>query len=248
MNRPVACSSVIKRTAPPSPAAGRRMKRRPCCGTRISAFIALPSLARASCSAIVKPRLGMNGNGCAGSIGKRRQHRKDVLQEIIFEPGPLGLRQRRGRRPARCPPWQAPRAARASAPAGRWRGARPPRRCARAARPGSARPGSRSVMPARTWPFRPATRTMKNSSRLLAEIDRKRSRSSSGWLAFSRLLQHPAIEMQPGQLAVDEALGARGEIGHARRNRRGDLLARNFFRKNSGLRHVDNRCERSTRG
>ena len=44
------------------------MKRSILFGMRISAFIALPSLARASCSAIVKPRLGMNGNGCAGSI------------------------------------------------------------------------------------------------------------------------------------------------------------------------------------
>ncbi len=39
--------------------------------------------------------------------------------------------------------------------------------------------------PSRSWPLRPATRTMKNSSRLFAEIDRKRSRSSSGWLGFS---------------------------------------------------------------
>ena len=35
---------------------------------RMSAFIALPSLARESCIAMEKPRLGMNGNGCAGSI------------------------------------------------------------------------------------------------------------------------------------------------------------------------------------
>src|ERR1700722_8564175 len=39
--------------------------------------------------------------------------------------------------------------------------------------------------PSRTSAFRPATRTMKNSSRLLAEIDRKRSRSSSGWRGLS---------------------------------------------------------------
>ena len=68
MNRPVACSSVISRTAPPSAAPASRMKRSIFCGTRMSAFIALPSLVRASCSAIEKPRLGMNGNGCAGSM------------------------------------------------------------------------------------------------------------------------------------------------------------------------------------
>ena len=37
----------------------------------------------------------------------------------------------------------------------------------------------------RCWPFRPATRVMKNSSRLLAEIDRKRSRSRSGWFGLA---------------------------------------------------------------
>ena len=56
------------RTAPPSAGAGKRMNRSIFCGTRISAFIALPSLVRASWNAIEKPRLGMNGNGCAGSI------------------------------------------------------------------------------------------------------------------------------------------------------------------------------------
>ena len=45
---------------------------------------------------------------------------------------------------------------------------------------GGAPSSDSSVMPAWTWPTSPATRTMKNSSRLLAEIDRKRSRSSSG--------------------------------------------------------------------
>jgi hypothetical protein len=44
---------------------------------------------------------------------------------------------------------------------------------------------------------------MKNSSRLFAEIDRKRSRVA---LVLS-LLQHAAIEMEPRELAVDEALG-----------------------------------------
>ena len=36
-------------------------------------------------------------------------------------------------------------------------------------------------MPTRRWPFSPATRTMKNSLRLFAEIERKRTRSSRGW-------------------------------------------------------------------
>ena len=41
-----------------------------------------------------------------------------------------------------------------------------------------------AATPERTWPMRPATRTMKNSSRLSAEIDRKRSCSRSGWWLF----------------------------------------------------------------
>ncbi len=66
-NSTVACSRVIRRTGPAS-AFGRRMNRSILLGTRISAFIARPSLARARCRAMVKPRLGMNGNGCAGSM------------------------------------------------------------------------------------------------------------------------------------------------------------------------------------
>ncbi len=72
-----------------------------------------------------------------------------------------------------------------------------------------------STMPARIWPARPATRTMKNSSRLLPEMDRKRSRSSRGWLAIARLFQHAQIEAQPGDLAVDEAAGI-AEAGRRR--------------------------------
>src|SRR6516162_5928164 len=41
------------------------------------------------------------------------------------------------------------------------------------------------AMPARNWPLRPATRTMKNSSRLLAEIERNRTRSSKGWASLA---------------------------------------------------------------
>ena len=66
MNSTAASSSVIRRMASLAP--GSLMKRSIFCGMRISAFIALPSFTRASWSASEKPRLGMNGNGCAGSI------------------------------------------------------------------------------------------------------------------------------------------------------------------------------------
>ena len=186
---------------------------------RISAFIALPSLHARELQRDREAEIGNERERMRRIDRQRRQHRKDVAEEIVLQPGAFRLRQIRRRRPARCRPRRAPRAVRASAPAGRWRAATPPRRCARAARPASARPGSGRRCPARTWPFRPATRTMKNSSRLLAEIDRKRTRSSSGWLRVGGLLQHPAVEMQPGQLPVDEALraAARSSAGSARR-------------------------------
>ena len=41
---------------------------------------------RASCSAMVKPRLGMNGNGCAGSIASGVSTGKIVPQEMILQP------------------------------------------------------------------------------------------------------------------------------------------------------------------
>src|SRR4029079_3054938 len=50
--------------------------------------------------------------------------------------------------------------------------------------PGARPSGLLTGMPARNWPFRPATRTMKNSSRLLAEMDRNLTRSSSGWASL----------------------------------------------------------------
>ena len=50
---------------------------------------------------------------------------------------------------------------------------------------------------------RPPTRTMKNSSRLELKMARNLSRSRSGTLAILGLLQHPAIEFEPAQLAVE---------------------------------------------
>ena len=49
-----------------------------------------------------------------------------------------------------------------------------------------------------------------------------------GVAGIDQFLQHPAIEMQPGKLAVDETLGAMGD-------RRGGLGFRLFFFNNNGL-------------
>ena len=53
--------------AEPFAAGGIGMKRSTLTGTRTSACMARPFLPE-SCRASVKPRLGMKGNGCAGSI------------------------------------------------------------------------------------------------------------------------------------------------------------------------------------
>ena len=91
MNRPVACSIVIKRAAAALSESGRRMKRSILLGMRMSAFIGLPSLTRASCSAMVKPRLEMNGNGCAGSMASGVSSGKMWRRKMILEPGLLLL-------------------------------------------------------------------------------------------------------------------------------------------------------------
>jgi hypothetical protein len=73
-------------------------------------------------------------------------------------------------------------------------------RAARRAHPVGVGP----VTSAATCSFRPATRTWKNSSRLDWKMARNLARSSSG----ARVLgqgEHPLVELQPGQLAVEVA-------------------------------------------
>ena len=47
---------------------------------------------------------------------------------------------------------------------------------------------------------------MKNSSRLLAEIERKRNLLEQRMIAVRGFLQDAAVEFEPGQFAIDEAL------------------------------------------
>ena len=76
---------------------------------------------------------------------------------------------------------------------------------------------ARTATPAAMRRLRPATRTMKNSSRLLAKIARKRARSSSGRVGVLGELEDPLVEAEPGDLPVDEAvlvlLDARDGLG-----------------------------------
>ena len=69
---------------------------------------------------------------------------------------------------------------------------------------------------------------MKNSSRLLAEIDRKRSCSRRGWDLVRGLLQHAPVELEPGQLPVDETLRAPRQGRHVRAGSLADMVLDNF--------------------
>jgi hypothetical protein len=205
MNR---ADHVLKRDeADGAVAIGKARKRSSATGRRINAVIGSLAAFEASCRQIEKPRLGMNGNGWAGSIDKRRQHREDRLQELVLEPGHIAFDQHRGaddvdvftaRFCCRMASEACCSSCRPSISSRIWSS------CS----PGERPSGERLVMPSRTCPSRPATRTMKNSSRLAADIDRNRTRSSSGCADVERFLEHPAVELQPGELAVDEALGA----------------------------------------
>jgi len=58
--------------------------------------------------------------------------------------------------------------------------------------------------------LRPATRTMKNSSRLLAEIDRNRTPLQQRVVWIGGFLQHTTVEMEPGKFPVDVTAAAIG--------------------------------------
>ncbi len=103
------------------------------------------------------------------------------MEEMVLDPGPLGLGDVAAVDENDADVRRGVRAGRARSPAGRRRASKPSSLMSdellgRA----SGRQGCASAMPSRTWALIPATRTMKNSSRLLAEIDRNRTRSSSG--------------------------------------------------------------------
>ena len=96
------------------------MKRSILPGMRISAFIGLPSETRASCSAMVKPRLGNERERMRRIDRQRRQQRKDVAQEMILDPAPLGLGDIAAVDQHDAVLGQHRRADRARSPAGRW--------------------------------------------------------------------------------------------------------------------------------
>ncbi len=164
---------------------GSRMKRSILLGKRTSALIVRPVLDMRQFEREREAEIGDERKRMGGIDRERRQHRENLQQEMILQPFHFRRREIGDVDDDDARLREFARAARASAAAAR----RPARRHA-LADPlellGRRKPSSDVlVMPAWTWPTRPATRTMKNSSRLLAEIDRKRSRSSSGWFGFA---------------------------------------------------------------
>ena len=69
-----------------------------------------------------------------------------------------------------------------------------------------ARRATVPARPAATWSFSPATRTWKNSSRFWLKMARNLARSSSGTCGSLGQGQHPRVEVEPGQLAVQQAV------------------------------------------
>ena len=156
----------------------------------------------------------MYGNGCAGIHRQRRQHREDLVQELLAQ---LDLALRpvlvaddpdvlRRQLLARC----RTNVSRVDAPGA---GARD---CAPAPAPAGADSpsGEGAECPAATCCLRPATRTWKNSSRLLAKMARNRDPLQQRVALVLRLVQHPRVELQPRQLPVD----VREPAVHARRS------------------------------
>ncbi len=118
--------------------------------------------------------------GVRGVDRQRRQQREDVAEEVILDPGAFGLGDVA---PVDQLDADLGQDLRRSLQIACWSEASCDTvllimtSCSAGSRPS----GLRSAMPSRTCALMPATRTMKNSSRLLAEIDRKRTRSSTGW-------------------------------------------------------------------
>ena len=152
-----------------------------------------------------------------GVDGQRRQHREDPLLEQLLALLLLVAGRARPSAAARCPPWRAPGtiSSRNSARVPLHQRATSCSRSARAPRAAAARTRRVRRRPAAIRRLRPATRTMKNSSRLVAKIARNRARSSSGSVRVLGELEHPVVEVQPGQLAVEEPVG--GQVAAAAR-------------------------------
>ena len=199
------CAATSSSSGSSSPAPGSATKRESSCvGTLTRAKRSSPLLGVAQLDGEVEAQVGEKGKrvrrdrrraasapgrcfarNSADSLPARRRVElapgRDAHALIAQErEQQLLARSARARRACggSAPRWPPAARARSSRPACAWR-----RRCAASC-------------------SRPETRIMKNSSRLLAAMARKRTRSSSGVRSSKRLGEHPVVEVEPGELAV----------------------------------------------
>ena len=153
--------------------------------------------------------------------GERRQDREDVLQEIILQPvalpaGEIGDVEDddAARRELAC-------AARASAPAGKRPAPRPVRRSARAARPACGRPSEISVDARQHLPDQAGDADHEEFVEIVGRDRQEPQPLEQRMVRVRRFFQHAPVELEPGQLAIDEALRASVMSGDGRRLRDG---------------------------
>ena len=236
----MACSSVISRTPPPSAGVGMRMKRSILLRHADERVHRLAVAGAGELEHDREAEIGDERKRMRRIDRERRQHREDVLQEIIFQPAAVGLLQAVGidqhdvlglELLAKLPPARLLVAGEAGDRLA------DPQQSARSA---SARRGFASAMPARTCPLRPATRTMKNSSRLLAEIERKRTFSNSGCWGFSASSSTRRLKCSQDSSRLINRSGLRARSGPIRRRRAAvSAMAEQFLFQNRGLCSVD---------
>ncbi len=192
------------------------MKRSIFCGTRISAFIALPSLVRASWKAMEKPRLGMNGNGCAGSIASGVSTGKMYLEEVVFEPGAVGLLQAVGSTMNTM--FAALSSSRNSRQRACWSVARleTPSLIRASCSPGVSPSGLRVGDAVAHLRLEAGDADHEEFVEVVGRDRKEADLLEQRMLGVFGLFQDPAVEMQPGQLPVDETFGA-GDAGRERR-------------------------------
>ena len=143
---------------------------------------------------------------------ERRQHREDRIEEIALEPAAARPRSARPARRSRCRHRPARRAASSS-----WRAAaapvrRPWRRSARSCSAGDSPSSLTVAISSRAWPGEAGDAHHDELVEVLARDRQEAQPLEQRMVGVLRFLQHAPVELQPGNLAVDEARRARGKL------------------------------------
>ena len=158
---------------------------------------------------MTKPRLGMKGNGCAGSIASGVSTGKICSREFLIEPNAVFGATERSARPRRCRHRRSSRAQLdARSPADR-RSARSPCASTRASCCAGVSPSSRERGDAGIDHALQAGDAHHVEFVEVRRRDRQKAQALQQRMAqVLRLLQNAAVEGEPGQFAVDEAAPA----------------------------------------